>query len=76
MASRAVGDDQQGELQGAITSVRSIAVIAAPVTMTQIFAIFTSGSGPFLPGAPFVLSMGLMVVCGIVFLTRPRPVAA
>jgi len=72
MASRRVGDDQQGELQGAITSVRSVAVIFSPLAMTQIFATFTSGDGPYLPGAPFLLSMALMGVCATVFLTRRR----
>lgn len=72
MASRRVGDDQQGELQGAITSVRSVAVIFSPLAMTQIFAIYTSGDGPYLPGAPFLLSMVLMGVCAAVYVTRRR----
>jgi DHA1 family tetracycline resistance protein-like MFS transporter len=39
--------------------------------MTQIFYAFTAGEGPGFPGAPFLLSAGLMVLCLAVFLTGP-----
>lgn len=69
--SRRVGDDQQGELQGAVTSARALAAILSPLAMTQIFWAFTAGPGPYLPGAPFVLSAALMVVC-LAILLIPR----
>ena len=72
MASRRVGDNQQGELQGAITSIRSVAVIFAPLVMTQVFAVFADESGLFLPGAPFLMSVLITAVCIQVFLTRKR----
>ncbi|MCC5976202.1 MAG: tetracycline resistance MFS efflux pump, partial [Rubellimicrobium sp.] len=71
MMSQRVGDDQQGELQGAITSARALAAILSPLAMTQIFWVFTAGPGPYLPGAPFVLSALLMVVC-LALLLIPR----
>lgn len=71
--SQKASDNQQGELQGVISSARSVAYIIGPLVMSQIFAAFTlSPALPYLPGAPFVVSMLLMGVCLTVFLTRPR----
>lgn len=73
LMSRAVSDDQQGALQGVLTSVHALAVILAPLVMTGTFAAFTGPSAPiYFPGAPFLLSMGLMIVALIVFLQTPR----
>ena len=69
--SKAAPDDRQGELQGVVSSARSVAQIFAPLAMTQIFYVFTAGEGPGFPGAPFLLSAGLMVFCLAVFLTGP-----
>lgn len=75
--SKAAPDDRQGELQGVVASARSVAQIFAPLAMTQIFWVFTAGEGAGFPGAPFLLSAGLMVVCLGVFAWRPvrRPEA-
>ena len=67
--SQSVGDDQQGELQGVLASISAVAMIVAPVAMTQIFAFFTKeGTVLYAPGAPFVLSMVLMAICLAIFL--------
>jgi DHA1 family tetracycline resistance protein-like MFS transporter len=66
--SRIAADNQQGELQGVISSVRSLATIFSPLLMTQVFWLATPAEGPTLPGAPFLLSAALMVVCLVVFL--------
>ena len=76
MMSRVAADDQQGELQGVISSAKSLATIMAPLAMTQIFFIFTARGAVFFPGAPFVLSAGLMVLCLVVFLAGPVQVAS
>lgn len=73
--SRIAGDDQQGELQGVISSTRSVAAIASPLVMTQVFFLATAGGGLYLPGAPFVLSACIMVLCLAVYLARSREVA-
>lgn len=66
--SRTANDDQQGELQGVITSVNAVAVIIAPLAMTQLFWYFTSDNAPFqLPGAPFLLSSALTLICVVLF---------
>ena len=73
--SRIAADDQQGELQGVIASARSVAAVLSPLVMTQIFRAFTTEPGPWVPGAPFALSAGLMVVCLAIFAAR-RPMPA
>ncbi|WP_227267481.1 TCR/Tet family MFS transporter [Roseobacter weihaiensis] len=71
--SRAVGPDAQGELQGALTSLGALAMILSPLLMTGTFATFTGADARlYFPGAPFVLSAGLIVVGLLVFLIR-RP---
>ena len=71
--SRSAADDQQGELQGTLTAINAVAIIVAPLMMTQIFWYFTTGPAPFaLPGAPFLLSALLTVICVWLF-ARARP---
>lgn len=66
--SRIAADNQQGELQGVISSVRSLAAIFSPLLMTQVFWLATSSEGASLPGAPFLVSAALMLICLYVFL--------
>ncbi|MEM8577837.1 MAG: TCR/Tet family MFS transporter [Pseudomonadota bacterium] len=71
LMSKAVGDDQQGELQGALVSVSALAMIASPLVMSSVFFAFTEEGGPVrFPGAPFLLSAALMGVALIVFVRR------
>ena len=71
--SKAVGDDRQGELQGALTSVGALAMIVSPMVMTSVFAAFSGASAPiYMPGAPFVLSAGLILIGLIVFIRARR----
>lgn len=72
--SRTASDDQQGELQGTVTSINAVATIVAPLLVTQTFWYFTDGSAAFyLPGAPFLLSAVLTIACIVVFMQTPRP---
>ena len=60
--SNQVPPDQQGELQGSITSVQSFTAIFAPLVMTQLFGYFTADpAGYYFPGAPFFLASVLMI---------------
>ena len=71
--SRKTPDDSQGELQGVLTSINSLAMIIAPLMMTQVFWAFTRDGAPFfLPGAPFLLSAAFAVLCIVIFQNRPR----
>jgi DHA1 family tetracycline resistance protein-like MFS transporter len=69
--SRIADDNQQGELQGVIASAKSLAQILSPLVMTQLFWAATDRGAVDLPGAPFLLSAALMLVCLTVFLA-PR----
>ncbi len=69
--SKTVGDDQQGELQGALTSVSALAMILSPLMMTYVFAVFTGRDAAlYMPGAPFVLSACLIVAGLAMFMWR------
>ena len=71
--SRRASDDQQGELQGTITSINAVATILAPLLVTQTFWHFTKdGAAIYAPGAPFILSAVLIMACIFVFLQTPR----
>ncbi|WP_439122388.1 TCR/Tet family MFS transporter [Marivita sp.] len=75
--SKAVGDKRQGELQGALTSVGAVAMIVAPLLMTSVFAQYTgAGASVYFPGAPFLLSLALIVVALVVFLAPRRNAVA
>ncbi|APE42761.1 tetracycline resistance MFS efflux pump [Sulfitobacter alexandrii] len=69
--SQRVAADAQGELQGALTSAASLAMILSPLAMTWTFAAFTHRDTPFyLPGAPFLVAMCLTVAALALFV-RP-----
>ncbi len=75
--SRQTSDDSQGELQGVLASAGAVATIISPLLMTYVFARFTEdASAYYLPGAPFLVSMSLMLVCMVVFLAPTRRQAA
>ncbi len=71
IASAKVPASEQGELQGAMTSLFSITNIIGPLIFTQIFAIFTATDAPVtFSGAAYVLG-GIFVLIGlIVFVLR------
>ncbi|MFU8825112.1 MFS transporter, partial [Yoonia sp.] len=72
--SRTAADNQQGELQGTVTSINAVATIVAPLLVTQTFWYFTAPQNPiYLPGAPFLLSALLALGCIAVFVQTPRP---
>jgi DHA1 family tetracycline resistance protein-like MFS transporter len=74
--SRLAGPRRQGELQGVVSAARALAMIVSPLVMTQIFYAYTVPPGVYFPGAAFLLSSALMVVCLAIFLLRPRRVLA
>lgn len=73
LLSRSVGDDQQGELQGAFSSVAAVSMIVSPLLMTSVFSTFTKpGADVFFPGAPFIVSLVLILICVVIVATDRR----
>jgi DHA1 family tetracycline resistance protein-like MFS transporter len=65
--SSQIPNNQQGELQGALTSLLSLTSIIGPLLMNNLFAYFTEKTTPiYFPGAPFILGAILLIV-GILF---------
>ena len=61
--SGSVPANEQGELQGSLTSIISITSIVGPLVMSNLFAFFTGPIAPFyFPGAPFMLAAVLMLL--------------
>ncbi|MFK7944025.1 MAG: TCR/Tet family MFS transporter [Paracoccaceae bacterium] len=67
LMSQRIADDAQGELQGVIASAQSITAVVGPLMMTQVFALFTTPPGTYLPGAPFLLSALAIVMAAVIF---------
>lgn len=58
---------EQGELQGALTSLMSATSIVGPPMMTNLFAwAIMPGNPIYLPGAPFFLGSFLMLMSAII----------
>lgn len=63
IASRAVGRDEQGILQGAITSLTTATGVIGPPIAAGLFGYFVGPSTPVVfPGAPYILGALLFVV--------------
>ena len=72
MANKAA-TNQQGEIQGIISSTQSLAVIFAPLVLTYVFYAGTPPNGPvFLPGAPFLLAAAIVALTLIIIVTRQK----
>jgi len=64
--SNGVPANEQGELQGGLTSLNSLSAIIGPVVMTSSFYFFTKPTAPFqFPGMPFVIGAVLMLLSAI-----------
>ena len=80
--SRTIPANAQGELQGAVAALMSIAMVLGPLMMTQIFAAFSAPGEPFVvgnvvvapqgapfyfPGAPFAFA-AILEICALALL--------
>lgn len=55
--STRIPPDEQGELQGGLTSIMSASAVIGPIIMTNIFAYFTGANAPvYFPGAAFIVA--------------------
>lgn len=64
--SAAVPPNEQGELQGALTSLMSATSIVGPPLMTNLFSWYTQPQGNlYFPGAPFLMAAVLVLASSI-----------
>jgi MFS family permease len=63
LISRGVGANEQGGVQGSLTSLASVAGILGPPVAARLFGYFISDAAPlYLPGAAFFFGAALMAV--------------
>ncbi len=76
LMTRRVGPNAQGQLQGAIGSMRAITGMVGPILFTQVFAAAVSDQASVkLPGAPYWLAT-LLLLCSLIlafFVTPSSP---
>jgi DHA1 family tetracycline resistance protein-like MFS transporter len=66
LMSHLVGPSEQGQLQGANSSLTGIANLLGPILFTQIFALFIGERTDWhLPGAPFLLAALLLLFAAV-----------
>ena len=67
LMTQRVPPEQQGQLQGATSSVQSMSLLLGPFLFTLTFAYFIGASAPTkLPGAPFLLAGALLALALVV----------
>jgi DHA1 family tetracycline resistance protein-like MFS transporter len=73
LMSKQVPANAQGELQGGIASLSSIANIVGPLIMTQTMAFYTAASAPiYFPGAAFILAASINALGFMLLFLRGR----
>ncbi len=75
MMTEQVAADEQGRLQGAVSSLMSLSGIFGPTLFTQVFAFSIAAHGMRAPGAAFLLGSLMMAgsFVGALWLTRAQP---
>jgi DHA1 family tetracycline resistance protein-like MFS transporter len=79
LVSGKIPPNEQGELQGALTSLISLTSIVGPLLMTGLFSYFTGEKAPvYFPGVPFMMGAVLTLFSAVIaFLTlRKHKVAS
>ncbi|HUX83755.1 MAG TPA: TCR/Tet family MFS transporter [Chitinophagaceae bacterium] len=68
--SSQVPSNEQGELQGALTSLMNVTSIAGPLLMTSLFGYFSRPNAlVYFPGAPYLMG-ALLLALGLLFSLR------
>ncbi len=69
LMSAEMAASEQGELQGAVSSIQSLSTIIGPPLMTTVFARFSADDAPiYAPGAPFMVSLVFVGLTALLFL--------
>jgi DHA1 family tetracycline resistance protein-like MFS transporter len=73
LMSHRIAPEAQGELQGAVAGLASLAAIVGPLLMTQLFGRFTAPNAPVhVPGAAFLAASLLTLVCLAMYWSATR----
>ena len=65
--SNSVPDTEQGNLQGALTSMVSLTAVVGPLIYTGLFFYFSDKHAiTYLPGAPFILAAFFLIIASII----------
>ena len=73
--SRAAGPNEQGQLQGAINSLRGIGGIIGPALFTLLFARAVGDLASWhLPGLPFFAASAMMLLSVVLTFAIPSPI--
>ncbi|MEA5139318.1 TCR/Tet family MFS transporter [Arcicella rigui] len=63
MISKQIPANEQGELQGGLTSLQSVTTIIGPLLASNLFAYFSADDAPvFFPGAAFLMAATLTFI--------------
>jgi DHA1 family tetracycline resistance protein-like MFS transporter len=63
MISKQIPANEQGELQGGLTSLQSVTTIIGPLLASNLFAYFSADDAPiFFPGAAFLMAAALTFI--------------
>lgn len=67
--SKQVPANEQGELQGGLTSLQSVTTIIGPLLASNLFAYFSADNAPvFFPGAAFMMAAVLTIIAMLIAL--------
>lgn len=73
LLSARVSGEEQGLLQGMMSSLNGVAAVVAPLGIPVLFSLFSSGALPIVfPGAPFLLGATIAVGSLMLVLRVPR----
>ena len=66
LVSNQVPDNEQGNLQGALTGMVSLTAIIGPILSSSVFAYFIGDNAPiYFPGAPYAVCALIFVVASM-----------
>jgi len=74
LMTRLVAASEQGQLQGALASLRAVASVTAPILFTQIFALAVGDlRGILVPGSSFVVA-AFLLIASLAAVSRARTI--
>ena len=73
LITKQVAPNEQGELQGGITSMQSVTTIIGPLVASNLFSYFSADNAPiYFPGAAFMMA-GILTLLSLFIALRSFP---